>query len=471
MIDTMSARNAQEAAPQGQEHGSGGLLRVLGPAGAVLLVLSCITPASSLFIIVPEMFATQGSGVVITIAAGILISIAVGACYAELGTRMASAGGEYAMVAHTLGKGAGWLTFALSGVLLWVIPPVIALGTADYLVDIVHLDRAMTGAVVMLVATGIALLDVRANALVTGIFLLLEVVAAAVVALLGAAHVQRGPGELISPHVFGGGSIEPFTGALLVSGLTVGIFVVSGFGTAAYLAEEVVDPRRNVARIVFWSLGLGGIVILVPTITTVLAVNDLGALATGDFSEFVRAWGGDATAIAVNVGIAIAILNAAIVMVLQNSRVVYASARDRAWPPAVNRVLTALHPRYGCPWVATLLIGIPGAILAYAVDIEALLGITSVVISAMYVALAFAALKVRRMKTAPGWRMPLWPLPPLLVIIAVGYALVGASRTDLTITGAILLAAFVYYVGYLKRRPDERFIVIDPTDDLEEALR
>lgn len=472
MTETMTTRGAgaaPAAAPvEAAEHG-GGLARVLGPGGAVLLVLSCITPASSLFIIVPEMMASQGSGVVLTIAAGILISVAVGACYAELGTRMASAGGEYAMVTHTLGRCAGWLTFALSGVLLWVIPPVIALGTADYLADLVSFDRAATGAVVMLVATGIALLDIRANALVTGIFLLLEIVAAAVVAVLGAAHIQRGPGELLSAHVLGDGGIEPFTAALLVSGLTVGVFVVSGFGTAAYLAEEVVEPRRNVARVVFWSLGLGGLVILVPTITTVLAVDDLGALATGDFSQFVRAWGGDATAVAVNLGIAIAILNAAIVMVLQNSRVVYASGRDRAWPPAVNRALSLLGPRYGAPWVATLVIGVPGAVLAWGVDIEALLGITSVIISAMYVVLALAAIKVRRMSTAPGWRMPLWPLPPLLVVVAVGYALVGASGVDLAITGGILAVALVYYLTYLARRPDERFVVVDPTDGLVAA--
>ena len=457
---------ASSGAPTDASAATGkGLARVLGPAGGVLMVLSCITPASSLFIIVPEMMATQGSGVVLTVIAGIVVSVAVGACYAELGTRVASAGGEYAMVTHTLGKGVGWLTFALSGVLLWLIPPIIALGTADYLTDIVTIDRGLAAAVVMLLSAGIAILDVRSNAFVTGIFLGLEVLAASVVAVLGVLHLQRGPGELVVPHIVGEDAVNPFTAAILVSGLTVGMFVVSGFGTAAYLAEEIVEPRRNVARVVFWSLGLGGVVILVPTITTVLAVDDLGALATGNFSEFVRAWGGDATAVAVNLGIAIAILNAAIVMVLQNARVVYASGRDRSWPEPVNRAVTTVHARWGSPWVATLIIGIPGAVLAYAIDIEALLGITSVVISAMYVVVAFSALKVRRMESAAGWRMPLWPLPPLLVVVVVGYALLSSTGTDLAITGALLLGAFVYYLAYLARKPEDRFIVIDPTDD------
>ena len=447
------------------------LARVLGPGTAVLLVLSCITPASSLFIIVPEVLRSQGSGAPLTILAGVLISIAVAACYAELGTRTASSGGEYAMVTQTMGKAAGWLTFALAAVQLWVIPPIIALGTADYLSDIVSLPRGATAAVVMVLATVTAILDVKSNALVTGIFLALEIVAALVVTALGLTHLQRGPEELVVPHVASaGGGLEPFTLGILISGLAVGTFVVSGFGTAAYLAEEVIEPRRNVARVIFTSLGLGALVILVPTVTTVLAVSDLSDLATGNFSSFVHVWGGHGIGVAVNLAIAIAILNAVIVMVLQNGRVVFASARDRSWPAPVNEALTRLHPRYNTPWVATLAIGIPGAVLAYAVDIEALLGITSVIISVMYVVLALAALRVRRQRTTvAGWHMPLWPLPPLLVIVAVGYALVGSARSDVIATAVILAIAVAYYVLYLARRPEERFVVVDPSDD-EPAL-
>jgi len=442
------------------------LARVLGPGTAVLLVLSCITPASSLFIIVPQVLATQGSGAVATIVAGILVSVAVGACYAELGTRTASSGGEYAMVTQTLGKAAGWLTFALAAIQLWVIPPIIALGTADYLGDIVHLPRAGTGAVVLLIATATAILDVKSNAFVTGIFLALEIVAAIVVTVLGLTHVHRGPAELVAPHVLGTHGLEPFTVGMLLSGLAVGTFVVSGFNTAAYLAEEVIEPRRNVARVVFASLGLGALVILVPTITTVLAVGNVGDLATGNFSRFVHDWGGHGIGVAINVAIAIAILNAVIVMVLQNGRVVFASARDRCWPQAVNDTLTHLHPRFKTPWLATLAVGVPGAVLAYAVNVESLLGITSVVLAVMYVVIAVASLKVRRLpSTVASWRMPLWPLPPLLVIVAVGYAVCGSSRSDLIATAVLLVIAMAYYVFYLARRPEDRFVVLDPADD------
>jgi amino acid transporter len=441
-----------------------GLTPVLGVTAAVLLTISCITPASSLFIIVPELLATAGSGVVIALLVGVAVSLCVGACYAELGTRTPSSGGEYAMVTHTLGRSLGWLTFALNGALLVIIPPVIALGTADYLASIAHLDRATTGAVVMLVAAATAILDLRANAFVTSAFLALEILAAAVVAYLGFTHAERSATTLVHPQsINADGALSPFTLGILMSGLAVAMFVVNGFGTASYLAEEIIEPRRNVARAVFLSLFFGAVVIVVPTAAVVVgagSVTDLGVLT---FPDFVEAWSGPGTAAAVSAGIALAILNAVIVMVLQNGRVVYATGRDQAWPTAVNAALTTLHPKFGSPWVATLAVALPGALLAYLVDIEALLGVTSVIVSVVYLLLALGALAARRTPHA-GWRMPLWPAAPIIVILALGYALLGSAPLDLGITVGIVVAAVAYEVLYLRPRRATRFLV-DAKDD------
>ena len=435
-----------------------GLTPVLGITAAILLTISCITPASSLFIIVPELLATQGSGVVIALLVGVGVSLCVGACYAELGTRTPSSGGEYAMVTHTLGRSLGWLTFALNAALLAIIPPVIALGTADYLASIADLDRATTGAVVMLVAAATAILDVKSNALVTSAFLALEILAATVVAFLGFSHSHRSVGTLVHPQAITDGAMSPFSLGILMSGLAVAMFVVNGFGTASYLAEEMVEPRRNVARAVFGSLFIGALVIVVPTAAVVVGAGSLTDLGVLTFPDFVEGWAGSGVAAAVSAGIALAILNAVIVMVLQNGRVVYATARDQAWPAPVNAALTRLHPRFQSPWVATLAVAIPGALLAYLVDIEALLGVTSVIVSVVYLLLAVGALGARRAPHA-GWKMPLWPLAPVVVIGALGYALLGSAPLDLAITGGIVVVALAYELLYLRPRRDTRFLV------------
>jgi len=437
---------------------SGRLKPVLGVTAVILLTVSCITPASSLFIIVPELLATQGSGAVIALLLGAVVSIAVGACYAELGTRTPSSGGEYAMVTHTIGRTPGWLTFALTAVLLVIIPPIIALGTADYLSSIAHLDRPTTGVVVMLVATCTAILDVRANAFVTSCFLALEVLAAGTVAYLGFTHAERPISTLVRPEALTDGALSPFTLGILVSGLAVAMFVVNGFGTASYLAEEMIEPRRDVARAVFGSLFLGAAVIVVPTAAVVLGAGSLEDLGVLSLPDFVKAWAGSGVAAAVSAGIALAILNAVIVMVLQNGRVMYASGRDQAWPAPVNAALTRLHPRFDTPVVATLAVALPGAVFSYLFDIESLLGITAVIVAAVYLLLAVGALAARRAPHA-GWKMPLWPLAPVVVIAALTYALLQSAPVDLVITGGIVVAALGYDVLYLRPRRDTRFLV------------
>jgi amino acid transporter len=439
-------------------HAPGRLRPVLGVTAAILLTVSCITPASSLFIIVPELLATQGSGVVVALLFGVVVSIAVGACYAELGTRTPSSGGEYAMITHTVGRTLGWLTFVLTAALLVVIPPIIALGTADYLSSIADLDRATTGAVVMLLATCTAILDVRANAVVTSCFLALEVLAAGVVAFLGFTHAQRPVSTLLRPEALTDGTPSPFTLGVLVSGLVVAMLIVNGFGTASYLAEEMIEPRRDVARAVFGSIFIAATVIIVPTAAVVVGAGSLEDLGALGFPGFVEEWAGPGVAAAVSAGIALAILNAVIVMVLQNGRVMYASGRDQAWPAPVNAALTRLHPRFNTPVVATLVVALPGALLAYFFDIESLLGITGVIVAAVYLVLAVGALMARR-RPHTGWKMPLWPLAPVVVIVALAYALAQSAAADLVIAAGIVAVALGYEVLYLRPRRDTRFLV------------
>jgi amino acid transporter len=99
-------------------------------------------------------------------------------------------------------------------------------------------------------------------------------------------------------------------------------------------------------------------------------------------------------------------------------------------------------------------------VLAYAVDIESLLGVTSVIVSIVYILLAVAALKVRRIPgTSAGWRMPWWPVAPLAVIGTVGYALIGSGSRELLVTLALCVVATAYYLAYLRPRRDTRFVV------------
>ncbi|MER5177119.1 APC family permease [Streptomyces sp. NPDC002896] len=467
MTDTL--RPPQTAVPDALEAtGTGAprtLKRSIGIVGGTLLTLSCVTPASTLFVVVPDLFSSLGTATALTIAIGSLLCIGVAFCYSELGTLIPSAGGEYAMVSTLAGRLAGWLVFVLSLLVVMIVPPVIAMGTADYLASVVHLPAAGAGAAVMLLATLAGLLDLRANAWITGIFLVLEVVAAAVVAVLGFAHSERGAGSLVDLTVAGAdGKPDAVTAMLIVSGLAIALFVTQGFSTAVYLSEELENPRRNVARTVLATLGLSTVIILVPVVAITLGAEDLKALTSGDISGMVEAWSNSAVGTFVSLCVALAIINAGIVMVIQNSRVLFASARDKAWPEPVNRALARLG-RFGSPWVATLAVGVPGAALCF-VNLDTLYGVTGVSVTGMYLLVAVAALLARRGRHAgrPAWRMPLWPAVPVLLIAVLAYVLSQQEAAYLLWTGGIAAAATVYWVCYLRPRRETRWLVMLPDD-------
>ncbi|GAA3825027.1 APC family permease [Streptomyces coacervatus] len=441
------------------------LKRSIGVVGGTLLTLSCVTPASTLFVVVPDLFGSLGTATALTIAIGSLLCIAVAFCYSELGTLIPSAGGEYAMVSTLAGRLAGWLVFVLSLLVVMIVPPVIAMGTADYLAPVVHLDPSIAGAGVMLLATLAGLLDLRANAWITGIFLVLEVIAAAVVAVLGFAHSERGVGSLVSMQVAGsGGHTDTVTAMLVVSGLAIALFVTQGFSTAVYLSEELEHPRRNVARTVLATLAISTFIILIPVVAITMGASDLSTLTGGDISSMVTAWSNSAVGTFVSLCVALAIINAGIVMVIQNSRVLFASARDKAWPEPVNNVFAKLG-RFGSPWVATLAVGVPGALLCF-VNLDTLYGVTGVSVTGMYLLVAVAALLSRRgtHKHTPAWRMPLWPAMPILLIAVLAYILSQQEISYLLWTGGITAAATLYWAFYLRPRRDTRWLVSIPED-------
>src|SRR3569832_1777519 len=80
--------------------------------GGLFLALSAATPASSVFVIVPDVLAQAGAGALISMIAAAFIALSVGQVYAETSSAFPLAGGEYAIVGRTLGHLPG---FALLG--------------------------------------------------------------------------------------------------------------------------------------------------------------------------------------------------------------------------------------------------------------------------------------------------------------------------------------------------------------------
>jgi amino acid transporter len=225
------------------------------------------------------------------------------------------------------------------------------------------------------------------------------------------------------------------------------------------------NPRRTVSRTVLWTLGLGAAILIIPTIAISLGAPNQEKLAEGDFLGLIEGWSGHGMGTFIGLCVALAIINAGVVMVIQNSRVIYASARDRAWPEPVNRAFGKVN-RFGSPWVSTLVVGVPGALLCF-ITLDTLEEVTGVAVAALYLVVAIAALAARsgEHKRGRAWRMPLWPGVPIVLIAFLVYVLTEQSTHALLITGGMLVVAALYWVLYLRPRQDSRWNIRLMADD------
>lgn len=438
------------------------LARQMGTWGALFLTLSAETPASSVFVILPGVVQAAGSGALLSMAAAGLVALCMALTYAELGSTFPSAGGEYAIVGEVLGPLAGFAVLGVNLFNLLLSGAALSLGVADYLGQVIPgLQPLPTAIAALALATALGVLNIRTSAWVTGGFLLVELLALAVVAILGFSHPVRPVPELLLHPVIasGHGPLAAVGFGGLATGVVVGLFAYDGYGNAVYLAEEVRDVRRKLVRAVLWALAATTIAEMAALAAVLVAAPDLTRLFTaGDsmISDFTARLGGARLGALVSAGVALAILNAVIALILMTGRQLYATARDGVWPGGAGRLLGLVHPRFGSPWAATLVAGLLSAGLCL-VPLPLLLLLSGAGVTLIYISLAIACLLhgPKRRAAAPGWRLPLWPFPPLLALtLLVIFAAVSLQEgaASFAVSVGCALAAAAYYVLVLKPR-------------------
>lgn len=437
--------------------------RSLGVAGVLFLTLSATTPASSVFVIIPGMLQEAGTGAIWAMILASLICVTTAFIYAELSSAWPVAGGEYVAVAQTLGPMAG---FAMLGVNVFnnvLFPPVAALGIASVMATVVPgLPAVPVAVAVMIGSTLVAVLNIRVNAAITGIFLLVELLAVAVVVVLGFAdHARPAIDFLTAPVVAAGQGFAPASAASIGVATTIAIFALNGYGMAVYFGEEMHEAPRRIARTILAALGLALLLEGVPLLALLLAKIDLATLLTVDdpFGLLVRERGGEGLSALVSVGILLAIVNAIIACVLACARFFYSTGRDRAWIPRIDDWLVAIHPRYDSPWIGTLIVGGLGTLACF-LPMQLLLVLNGTGLVAIYGGIALAAMAGRRSGASAHapYRMPLYPLAPIITLLALAYVAwtswldVEEGRPGLIATLAQIVGSILWYRFVLCRR-------------------
>jgi amino acid transporter len=345
------------------------------------------------------------------------------------------------------------------------LPASVAIGIGVYIQALnPGIPSNVAAAVVMVLATIVAVLRININAKLTAFFLLLELIVVTVLALAGLTHWNQPLSILTNPVLPDGSAVGI---ALVFSAVAVAMFSVNGYDSAINFSEETEGSAAHVGRAVVGAALIGIGFELIPFIFIVFGAPDLKAFlsSTTPLTDVARSAFGDTIVNIVTYGAIIAIFNAALAITLQFSRIVWASGRDRAWPAPISNAIAQVHPTLRTPWVATIIVGGLATILCLQSTLLTVVTFTAVLLIVLYALIAISALVSRiQQPTLPRpYRMPFWPVPPIIALVGTVIAITQQKPLDLAIVAVIVIVGLVYYFLYLAPRKDRYWNVSGDT--------
>jgi APA family basic amino acid/polyamine antiporter len=375
---------------------------------------------------------------------GGLLSLAGAAVYAELGTRLPAAGGDYQYLKAAFGPLWGFLTGWAAFVLTFsASASAMAIACIEYLVrafpPLEQLPRgagAVGGAVLILALTAANTAGARVSGRATAA--LTAVPVTGLLLLFASGVVLRG-GEIRWPEPFGA-QAPPSWGLALGAALVPIFFTYSGWNAAAYVAGEIRRPGRSLPRALLAGTGLVTLLYVAfnAGLLWVLPGDALTGSTTAGTQAVRHLLGAGAERI-LSALIAVAIAGSANVTLMAGARVYYAMAADSLAPRFLART-----NRNGVPASALWIGGVWSALLAATGTFSRLLSWATLAMLLLSLLAVSAVFVLRtRQRGDPPYRCPGYPFTPV-AYLAVALIVMGASALNdprEALIGLLLVAA------------------------------
>jgi APA family basic amino acid/polyamine antiporter len=445
------------------------LERRLGPFDGAAIIVSNVIGGGILFL-PPQIAASVPSALMFlsTWLAGGLLAFAGAMAYAELAALRPRAGGEYVYLRDAYGPVAGFLTGWTS-----FVAGFSGAMAASAIVLALYLDRFFPGA-----ANSNPLFVVPIPYLPLTFSVQTLVASGAIIAAAFVHIAGVGPGRTVT-NILAALKVTAFVG-FIAFGLTLGtgsaanlqqtaapvaaagwlfalipiMFTYSGWNAAAYMAEEIRSPGRNVplalligtAAVTLIYLLMNVLFIYVMSIGELAAVKGSVLDVVADRLLGVRA--GDVMGLVSIVSLAAGI-NA---YTFAGPRVYFAMARDGAF----FRSAAHIHPRFKTPATSIAAQAAFAILLVLTGSLDALANYVGFAIT-LFLGLAVAAVFVLRLREphAPRpFRAIGYPVTPAIFTLASVLIVLNAFYTDLrrTLIGVAIILAGVPVYWWLRRR-------------------
>jgi APA family basic amino acid/polyamine antiporter len=444
------------------------LERRLSAYDAAAVVVSNVIGSGILFMpaIVAGMVGNPGAMLAVWLGGGIL-AFAGAMAYAELAALRPKSGGEYVYLREAFGPLAafltGWTSFVagFSGAIAAT-----SVGLAAFL------GRFLPGAgdttPWFAIPLGVVTLSLSPQSIVA----LTTIAALSIVHILGI-----GPGRVVQNALalvkvmallvfvaagltIGNGSVTHFSGSApwVPSGMLLALipvmFSYSGWNAAAYLAEEVRDPTRNVPRAL--AMGTVAVVLVYVAMNIVylyaLDVQAMSAVRVRIVDAAAEVLFGPRVADVLTVVSMFIVLGSVSANIFAGPRVYYAMARDGLFLPQAARV----HPRTHTPAFAIAAQWAWSSLLVLTGTFERLVQYTgfAVVLFAGIAVLALFVLRHRHPDAPRPFKALGYPVAPGLFVVASAAMVINAIWREPmpSLGGMAILAAGIPVYWLFQRR-------------------
>jgi len=406
---------------------------------------------------------------------GAVIAVADGLVWAELGAAFPRAGGSYAFIREIYGpnRAGNWLSFLYVWQLSFSAPLAIAsgcIGLSSFLawfwpgldsapiaaLPSLHYSNFAAAAACLLVT---ALLYRNLSSITRLAWVLFAGVMAAIAGVIvsgfyGAAanggwHMPASP-------------VLPM--ALALGGLAQATLITTydywGYYNICFLGAEVKRPERTIPRAILLSVLFVSAFYVAMNLAALPSMRDAAShVAAGATvrlqlvadiaqSAFGRAAGRLMAALIVWTAFA-----SVFSLLLGYSRVPYAAARDGNY----FRYLAAVHPRHGIPHRSLVALGLVASCFCFfsLEQVITMLVVTRILLQFFLQQVGVMLLRVQRPELPRPFKIPLYPLPPLVAIMGLFFMLIDPRRSQkqggsiligLDVAAAIAVSGTIIYL-------------------------
>ncbi len=393
-------------------------------------------------------------------------------CYAEFASTVPVAGSAYTFSYATLGELVAWIIGWDLVLELGLGAAVVARGWSAYLQNLLGLPTWLAGdkatpdwgaiAIVAVLAV-VAVLGTKLSGRVTGVLVVVKIAVVLLVIVVGAFYIKSSnyvpfvPPSQNSPEA-ASGLAQPLVQAIfglkptmfgafgVVAAASIVFFAYIGFDIVATAAEETRNPGRDLPRGIIGSLVICTVLYMAvaAVITGMVKYTDLNSAAP--LAEAFKVNGVTWAEKLISLGAVCGITTVILVLMLGQSRVLFAMSRDGLLPTSLARV----HPRFGTPYRITVITSIVIALLAGFVNLQKLSEMVSIGTLFAFVVVSAGVIVLRR--TRPdlerAFRAPGVPYLPVAAIAACVWLMLNLPVETWLRFVAWMLIGFVLYFTY-----------------------